>query len=346
MDAFRMPTIARVTCCALALAVCFLAAHPADANPRRKARRLFRQGIKLYKRGMHLDALQKFRKARKIYPSYKIDLNIGGVLDSMGRRTEAAVYFEKFLINATKAPRPVIRSAQDRLAQLKKKLASVKVTCQEEGATVLMDGKSMGKVPLELPIYVEPGKHLLTAEKPGLLPFRQQQELVAGQHITVDIRLEEKPAPVKKPASQPAPKKPVVVAPPVPAGPDEALLQKHRSRSLLAYTTLGVGLALAAGAGLLCTVGWVSGEESYSAYKDEVLPELIGEHWQDVKTSRNMITAGYIMAGAAAVSLGVSIFAFATRPRLEQPARATSALPSIRLAPTAGGGLLSISGGF
>lgn len=84
---------------------------------KKRARILFRQGHRLAERGMHLDALRKFKAAKALYPSSKIDLNIGGILDNLGRSAEAAFYFERFLIQ------PPEESSDPRVTEKLKKAA-------------------------------------------------------------------------------------------------------------------------------------------------------------------------------------------------------------------------------
>ena len=142
----------------------------ADTSPRDRAVLLFQEATRLFDRGMYLDALKKFRRARAVYPSFKIDLNIGATLDAMGRRTEAAVYFERFLINADNAPPAVIFAARDRLKQLRLKLGRVKVTCLVEGAMVRVGTRAVGRTPLELPVYLEPAPMSSRPARRGTAP--------------------------------------------------------------------------------------------------------------------------------------------------------------------------------
>lgn len=146
------------------------------------AQQLFKEGNELFARGMLLDALKAYRKSQKLHPSYKVDLNIGGTLDELGRRAEAAWSFHRFMVHSASAPADVVQQARARLAQLKHKLASVKVSCGVDGAVVAMDGKEVGLTPLELPIYLEPGKHVLSVTKRGKLAFTRKLALLAGQH--------------------------------------------------------------------------------------------------------------------------------------------------------------------
>jgi tetratricopeptide (TPR) repeat protein len=318
-----------------------LAATPAAAKPtpKQQAQTLYKRANKLFKRGMYLDALPKYRKARALYPSFKIDLNIGATLDAMGRRTEAASYFERFLIQSTNAPQKITNAAKERLGELKKKLGSVKLTSIVEGATVSVDGKAVGKTPMELPLYLEPGAHELKLEHTGHQPLTRKMNLAAGQHETLDLS--------PRPEAPPPPPPP----PPVVDEAEQRRLQEQaqvrRSKTLWAYTTLGVGAALAVTAAVLYGVGASQGGEAHEAYQAATAPEEIEAHYNDVEAAKTKLVVGHVMLGLAAASLGVSIYHFLTRPAEERAAPVGSAStpgPRVTLAPTLGG--LSLQGSF
>jgi Flp pilus assembly protein TadD len=65
---------------ALILALSSPGAAAAQAA-REQARTLFLEGNKLHDAGDFAGALEKFREARRLFPSYKIDLNIANTLD-------------------------------------------------------------------------------------------------------------------------------------------------------------------------------------------------------------------------------------------------------------------------
>ena len=185
MKGFRQSgrRVVALVCLVMSLAAGEAVAGGAD---RARASELFVQGNRLFKRGLYLDALKKFRQAQKLFPSHKIDLNIGSTLDALGRRTEAAAYFERFLVQASSAPEKITKLARKRLEQLKRKLGSVRLTCLEEGAVVRVDGKSVGRTPLDLPIYLEPGEHRVELLKERFAPFSRAVTIKAGEHGTLD----------------------------------------------------------------------------------------------------------------------------------------------------------------
>jgi tetratricopeptide (TPR) repeat protein len=284
-------------------------AEAREADPKQRARVLFKQGNQLFKRGMYLDALAKYREARRLYPSHKIDLNIGTTLDSMGRRTEAARYFERFLVQSADAPEEIIAAARERLNQLKKKLCSVKVTSLINGATLGVDGKAEGKTPLELPVYLEPGRHEIVLDKDGYLPARRELELAPGQHEELDLSLE-----AEKPTTRPA----VAAKPPPPLPVDPELVKRRRRRTIMAYGFLGAAGALAVTAGVLYGVGASQGSSAHDEYDRATDPDEIERHYYDVEAAKTKLVVGHVLIGAAAAAAGVGLYYLFTRPEVER----------------------------
>lgn len=302
----------------LVLVLALLLAAPATTeaqSAKERARVLFREANTLYSRGMYLDALQKYRDARALYPSFKIDLNIGATLDALGRRTEAAAFIERFLVQSASAPAEIIDAARSRLEELRKKLARVKVTSLAEGATLWVDGKAVGTTPFELPVYLEPGLHAFKLQRAGHEPVSRDLDLGAGEQATLDLT----PRP-RAPSSQPAATRPVT--PPV--APDPTLQARRRSRTLWAYGALGAGAALAVTAAVLYGVGASQGSEAHESYLAATDPDEIEQRYEDVEAARTKLVVGHVLVGAAVAAVGTSVYLLLTRPGGENEASGIS----------------------
>lgn len=321
---------------ALTLA-CLVGGLPRSASaqePRDKARALFLEANGLFDRGMYQDALTLYRKARALYPSFKIDLNIGGTLDALGRKTEAAVYFERFLLNSSKASRPVIREARRRLKVLRRQLGWLKVTTMAEGALIAVDGKSVGHTPHDLPIYLIPGSHRISVKKQGFAPRVKMITIGAGKRQTLDFLLD----PIESAGARPTTSAVRVEA-------DPATARRRRSKAIWGFTSLGVGVALTAGAAVLYGVGLSSGTDSYRSYMEATTVAEADARYGDVESARTLVTVGHVLMGAAVVAYGLSIYSFVTRPCA--PEQATQApQTTVTVAPAGNGAVLSIGGSF
>jgi len=293
-----------------------------------KAAALFREANGLAKRKLYLDALKKYRAARALFPSYKIDLNIGGVLDAMGRHADAAAQFERFLLGSTEAPPEIIAQARQRLAHLREHLASVKVECLEEDAVVNVSGKDAGKTPMDLPHYVDPGKHKLKVSKAGFLIMDDDLELSPGQHVAQNIRLR----------SVAASKAYVDY---------KARLEERERKTRISLITLGVGAGVAGAAVALYAIGGSQGARAEERFNTAVWPEDIEDAEEDAAFARDIMIGGHVAIGVAAGVLGYSLYNFLTRPSDEKPEEpGMTPMPLISLGGQPGGGQVTLSGRF
>ena len=316
----------------VAALVCLTTTAHAEPPPKDRARSLFLEANQLFDRGMLQDALTLYRKARALYPSFKIDLNIGGTLDALGRRTEAAVYFERFLLNASKAPKGVTREAKRRLKALRRKLGWIRVTCMVEGAVILVDGRSVGRTPRDLPLYLDPGRHRISMEREGYLPRVKMITIAAGKRKTLDFLLD--------PVNQPS-----VSAGAAAATADPVVQKRRRTKTILALAALGAGVALTAGAAALYGVGLSRGNDAYDSYlRADTLADADAQY-EDVKSARTLVIVGHVLMGAAVAAYGFSFYSFVTRPCADQ-ASPHGERPAVTVAPTSGGAYLSVGGSF
>jgi hypothetical protein len=325
-------TISRTALAGLLLVLGLAATVPALAETaEEQARVLFREANQLFARKMYLDALAKYRRAQALYPSHKIDLNIGGTLDLLGRRTEAAFYFERFLAQSASAPADTVASARARLQQLRGKLGRVKVTTLLEGATILADGVSVGTAPLDLPVYLEPGTHRIEARKAGVTKSRHTVTVTAGQELALDLSLE---SPASTPATRaatsvpvrkvvPVPAKPPVVVPPPPKPEPDPMAKQRRKKTIWAWTSLAVGGACLITAAVLYGVAVPEGNDAYDAYRATKDKTKFASAWSDVESAQSKVVAGHVLMGVAAVGVGVSLYQFFSRPSVERRARLT-----------------------
>jgi len=334
---------------------------------REEANALYLEGNQKYNRGDHQGALEKLLKAYSIYPSYKIGYNIAATMEAVKRIEEAAEWYERFINQADKkAPKEILKSARASLASLSAKLYRMELICSVVGAQVQAGGRVIGKTPLEHRIYLRPGPGQLKVTKDGYAPFSQQMEFKAGQqkdlhvHLSLSGALAPKPAPATALApSVPAPLKtePGFKADPgaVTARQDSAdttLQERRRSKTIWAYATLGTGVALALGAGVLYGVGVSQGSEAQDSYllatnKKPVASDTeLAQLEADKESARTMVLVGNVLIGAAAVALGVSIYQFVTRPGDPAERRALEDAPAFGVSLCSGGAAFTLGHRF
>ena len=180
-------------------------------NRREEARQQVREGNRLLTTGDCQGALARFERARDIYPdSYKIELNLGSALECLGQLPRAAERFESFLRRSdADRDRGMQLRVQRRLGRLKKRLASVSLSCEVAGADVVINEGSVGSTPLDRRLYLNPGMYNLSVRKRGYPLFQWQGRLAGGEHRRVLVPWVPRPEPTGSPP-------PPVVAPVAP----------------------------------------------------------------------------------------------------------------------------------
>lgn len=189
---------------ALSLAGATPAARAAD-GARERANALFQSGRKLYAGGDYSGALDRFQRARALYPSYKLELSIGYALEALERLPEAAVHFELFLNQASgSASAKLVDRIRAKMQKLQRLLASVAVQCDTPDATVAVDGAPVGRAPLGHRIYLPPGAYRLSVKKAGYIAFSREVSLNPGETARLSVELvPEAPPPVAAMGGQP-----------------------------------------------------------------------------------------------------------------------------------------------
>ncbi len=323
------------TCLVLGLLAGFAGEVRAD---KARATELFSRGLELYKQGMYLDALEKFKQARSIYPSVKIDLNIGSTLAALGKNAAAATYVDRVLLQKGGIDQAMIKQVSDFMVGLKKKVGSVRLTCPRDGATVKADGKVIGLTPLAIPIYLEPGEHTIEVTATDHLPLSKNVKLDAGQHISMDAAL-------KLDGAAP----PVVAAQADPIDAGEQPGKQRRFKTILAYSALGAGAALVVGAVVMYGIGFSQGDEAYDKHQNATSRQQMDEHYDEVEAAKTKVVVGHVFIGLGVAAAGVGLWALLTRPPAIQDATAFTApaRPAPGLAFTRhGGAVFTVSGQF
>lgn len=329
----------RVTAGVLALAclaLCGLATARAQTS-RNRAGALILEGDRLHAAGQHRAALKLYLRARRLHAHPTLSYHLGITLQAMGRDVLAAEQLQLFLARGRQAPPSSRRLAASLLGQLQRSLGMVSVSCPVAGVRVSIDGRLVGRTPLNIRFFVRPGKHQVVMQKAGYVDLTRDVVLEAGVFRELELLMKGgvSPAPVARPRD-PTPTTPPR-DPSRPAWEDlvtpDQQDQRRRRKTIYAYAFLGTSAALLTGAGVLYGVGASYGSEAHASYLAASNQAQMDYHYQDVESAQTMLVVGHVLAGAGAVALGLSIYNFATRPRAaERRGRST-----LRIAPTPGG---------
>ncbi|NUP05509.1 MAG: PEGA domain-containing protein [Polyangiaceae bacterium] len=178
---------------------------PAGASDEASAR--FRAGVAFYRDHDYAAALVEFKRAYEINPNYKVLYNLGQTSQELNDYASALAAFRQYLAeggtNIDKLRRTEVNGYIDTLT---KKVGSVTLETNVEGAEVFVDDLSVGKVPLANAVLVNAGRRKFSATLSGYQPVVRQEEIAGRDEVTIKLEL------VKIEKDEPPPR-PVPVAP-------------------------------------------------------------------------------------------------------------------------------------
>ncbi len=168
------------------------ASLPAYADPvdpsRAEAAERFDRALRLVNSGDLSGGLAEFQRAYSLVPSPIALYNVGLVYAALNRSVEAARTLEKALATPDAlTPENVVR-AQQVLREQEDKIGQVAVSANVKEGVVEVDNVEAAKLPLDHPLDVASGPHVIGVISAGYAPSRHEV-LVAGRE-RVDVQLD------------------------------------------------------------------------------------------------------------------------------------------------------------
>jgi hypothetical protein len=217
----RRPQLTHATALLLALA-CATSGSPAGAQQPAspvtaamdKADELYRQGNDAYKQNRLKDAYNFYRDAWNLKKSYDIAGNLGAVELAINMPRDAAEHLLHSLRQFPANGKPEARDkTRQRLEEALKQIGTLVIKANVDGADILIDGKSIGKAPLEQEVFVEAGARRVEAKFEGYESAQQQLQVGKGSTHQVALKLKKSapPPPVVVTPTRPSWTVPVIV---------------------------------------------------------------------------------------------------------------------------------------
>ena len=298
-----------------------------------KSKEYFERGIILYKAGDYKGALENFLTSYDLRPHPKLKYNIGLCYLKLGYTARALNEWQGFISKEKYDIEPEIA---DSLAEI---MATVVVTVGRlfvavdvDGADVTVDGESFGESPLGRPVFVEPGKHVVTVTGPGGAVREKSVTLGVGETREIHVALAEGPDKAEPGKAKKEKKKKTAATAALPWKKPE---RKKVIRGFF-YLVLGLtagALGAAVGTGILamekkddikaldeaCREEGCNqvDEETYLAYRAKR-----SDLYDEGKSLGDASTSLFAAAGALAVT-GIVLFVF-SRPLIEKKAKGSS----------------------
>jgi hypothetical protein len=253
---------------ALALVLTLAGEGSAD-TPEERRTDLLKGAASALRKGQPLQAIAKWRAAWDIRPAPDVACDIGTGEFLYGSQAAAAEFLsicEREYSATSPRDKERIEEVKKRLGKAREQVGALNVDVEENGATVLIDGRDVGRAPLKRTVFVEPGAHRIEVVLEGY----NRQEVVSsverGEERSISIKLT-RIAP-SKPVLRVAPIHPLPapIPAPAPGGPDIPLAI---AGGALAIVGAGIGVGFTAVANHAANEGqWNRAEMKWSDRAD------------------------------------------------------------------------------
>ena len=162
-------------------------AQGADATT--QAAQLYQEGNALYDQGKYTQAEAKYQAAWDLQKSFDVAGNLGNVEMLIGQHRDAAEHLSYALSTFPLGGTPEKKKfLQDRLAEAKKQIGTLRITVNIDRAQIRLDGRPLGESPLPGELFVAPGERLIEVTR-GRLAARQSILVAKGSSQSVAVTL-------------------------------------------------------------------------------------------------------------------------------------------------------------
>jgi hypothetical protein len=295
----RVPSV--LSLCALA---CVLDAPGALAADTAAADAAFQEGRALMAAGDLAAACARFEDSRRFEAAVGTELNLGECYERLGRLASAQRAFLAGAAMAEQLGQPErARRAQERAASLAERMSTITlvVPSQAHALTLLLDGTPLPRTQWGAATPLDPGTHSVEARAPGQKPWSVQ--------IVVRDRAERVSVTVPELATQPAVSEPPALAPAAPVHADAQPPRAFRAARIGLFS--GGALTLIAG-GALGLRAWKAWDRRNTLCDGDICERAADRPTRQAQRAANWST-GLCVTGAAALSAGLSLWAFGPR---------------------------------
>jgi len=293
------------------------------ADAKDQAREHYTNGKALYEEGKFAEALEEFQAAYDAKPHPTVLKSVAECQVQVGDITGAIETFEKYLADPASTKKEAIET---RLAEVKAMLGTIDVSTEPEGAGIVLDGDTTGKV-TPTTIDTGPGDHELVLNAEGFEPLTKTVSVKTGETTELKVNFDEEGIPATPADSD-------LLADPFAEGGEEEEVEEESDGPPAAFWVC----AAVAGVGLVS--GTVFGTMALGDEEDyESNPE------DDIKESgeRNAIIADVSFGVAAAAAIVGAVILFTAGGDDEEAEGSAEAKSKWTVSPVAGDETIGVS---
>jgi hypothetical protein len=276
----------------------------ADPDPRNAARGYYERGLALAESHSYQAALAEFDRAYATSPHFAVLYNIGLCQVALGHPLEAVEALSKYLKEGgAEVPAERRTQVEAQLAELESRLAELSVTADRAGTLIAIDGREMGRTPLEKPLRLAAGAYEISATLDGAPGAQRRIELREGERRTIDFAFAATAPPLDVPPSAPSHLPPPLLGLDYPA-PREAPEKAGARFRTVGYVLAGAGIA--AGVGGVVHYAWNRGRhEDWETEQASLKADPPPADYHDRAAANNELADS--IDGASAVTVGLFV---------------------------------------
>lgn len=251
-------------------------AAPADTSA--QADDLYKRGVDAFAEKKLEEAYGFLTRAWVLKQSPEIGANLALVELKLGKARDSAEHIAMVLraypVGGAQDTRDRL---QAKLAEAKKTIATVHIRSNVDGATILVDGKDVGKTPVKDELYLEVGKKQLVARKEGYDDYAVPMDLTPG--IDLQLQIEMTPGTKRAPTGNDKPIWPTI--------------------ALAAGAAAGLGL----GIGFTVSAEMAKGELEDSGCRNATCATTFQDQVDSYNLGYNIAIPAYAVGGAALIGM-------------------------------------------
>ena len=180
---------------ALALATVAMPAQAQTKSELAAARNLFQEAVGDEQAKRFEGALEKFRQVQAVRDTTHVRYRIAACLEALGKLGESSASYEAAILlgEADAKSADVVRSAKERVAELKKRMPALTITLSEKAppdAEIEVDHEKVASSALGAPLLLDPGVHDVSGSAANVPPFHTSLTLAEGARVSLVVQLD------------------------------------------------------------------------------------------------------------------------------------------------------------
>ena len=138
----------------------------------------------------YADALRFYEQAYELSSDPALLYNQGRALQALGRNPEALAKFERFEQDAPKELQAKVPGLTKLVADMRARVATLVVTCNVEGAQVVVGDRVLGETGSVGELRLDAGTVTVKVQKEGYFPVKREVMLAGGATTKLDLTLQ------------------------------------------------------------------------------------------------------------------------------------------------------------